>query len=216
MKKILLVGAIAAAFGAPMAAHAESTTINPAISGSTATAKLDFTIVIPAVLYVRIGTGSGIGAANNATVDGITFTVPATNIGDSTVVAGVGGDLNATTPGSVTVRVFSNFGTGVGLNAAAGGQLTSSGGDTIAWTDISVATAALAATTAGYTNGTLAHPALTAAGVGTSVPIAAVSRLVRQETKWTFTYLNTTVKPAGSYGAGTGTNGRLTYTATQV
>lgn len=216
MKQILLFGVIAAAFAAPMAVQAESTTINPAISGSAATAKLDFTIVIPSVLYVRIGTGNGIGAANNTTVDGITFTVPATNIGDGTVVAGVGGDLNVVTPGSVTVRVFSNFGSGVGLNAAAGGQLTSSGGDTIAWTDIAVATAALAATTTGYTNGTLAHPVLTGAGVGTSVAIAAVSRLVRQETKWTFTYTNATAKPAGSYGAGTGTNGRLTYTATQV
>ncbi|MES2944117.1 MAG: hypothetical protein V4772_14710 [Pseudomonadota bacterium] len=216
MKKLLLASVIATVFAAPLAVHAESTTVNPAISGSTATGRLDFTVVIPAVLYLRIGTGNAIAAANNATIDGITFTVPATNIGDSTVVAGVGGDLNATTPGSVTVRVFSNFGTGVGLNAAAGGQLTSSGGDTIAWTDIAVATAALPATTAGYTNGTLAHPALTAAGVGTSVPIAAVGRLVRQETKWTFSYSNSTAKPAGSYGAGTGTNGRLTYTATQV
>ena len=213
MKKLLLVSSIAAALAAPMFAHAESKTNNAVVTGGTASAKLDFEIKIPAVLYIRIGTGNAVAAADNTTVDKITFTVPALGFGDSLIpTAGTGGNLTA---GAVTVRVFSNFGTGVSLNAAALGKLTSSGLDTIDWTEIDIASAALATTTTNYTNGSLAHPVLTADGVGTAVPIAVASKLVRQETKWTFTYKNTTTPAAGSYGAGTGTNGRLIYTVTQ-
>ena len=216
MKKLLLVSSIAAALAAPMFAHAESKTNLAVVTGSTASAKLDFTIVIPPVLYIRIGTGNAVAAADNTTVDKITFTVPALGLGDSTIpTAGTGGDLTA---GAVTVRVFSNFGTGVNLNATALGKLTSSGLDTIDWTEIGITSTALPAAqaTANYTNGSLAHPVLTAAGVGTAVPIAVVAKLVRQETKWTFSYKNTTTPVAGSYGAGTGTNGQLTYTVTQL
>ena len=218
MKKLLLVSSIAAALAAPMFAHAESKTNLAAVSGGTASARLDFEIKIPAVLYIRIGTGNAVAAADNLTVDKITFTVPALGLGDGTIpTAGTGGEL-AAGAGAVTVRVFSNFGTGVSLNAAALGKLTSSGGDTIDWTEIGITSTALPATqaTANYTNGSLAHPVLTAAGVGTAVPIAAVAKLVRQETKWTFSYKNTTTPVAGSYGAGTGTNGQLTYTVTQL
>ena len=216
MKKLLLVSSIAAALAAPMFAHAESKTNLAAVSGGTASARLDFEIKIPAVLYIRIGTGNAVAAADNSAVDKITFTVPALGLGDSLIpTAGTGGDLTA---GAVTVRVFSNFGTGVNLNAAALGKLTSSGLDTIDWTEIGITSTALPAAqaTANYTNGSLAHPVLTAAGVGTAVPIAVVAKLVRQETKWTFAYKNTTTPVAGSYGAGTGSNGQLTYTVTQL
>ena len=76
MKKHVLVALVGAVSLVPALSFAESTTINPAVVGSAASARLDFTVVIPAVLYLRIGTGSAIAAANNTTVDGITFTVP--------------------------------------------------------------------------------------------------------------------------------------------
>ena len=221
MKKLLLVSSIAAALVAPMFAHAESRTNTAAVSGGTASAKLDFEIKIPAVLHIRIGTGNAVAATDIATVDKITFTVPALGLGDGTIpTAGTGGE-SAAGAGAVTVRIFSNFGTGVSLNAASLGALTSVGGDTIPWTEIGITTSALGSTTLGYVNGTLAHPTLTAtataASGNTSVAIGVVAKLVRQEAKWTFSYKNTTTPVAGSYGAGTGgTNGQLTYTVTQL
>jgi hypothetical protein len=213
MKKLSLIALAAAAALAPILSHAESTTINPAATASAASARLDFTVVIPAVLYLRVGTGSAIAAANNTAVDSLVFTVPATNLGDSTPIAAVGGDLTA---GAVTVRVFSNVGTNVSLNSAVTGQL-SNGVDTIPWTQIGVVSGALATTTAGFTNTGIAHPTFSATtGAGTAVTLTAASKLVRQEGKWTFTYNNTNAYPSGTYGSTIGNNGRVTYTATQL
>lgn len=213
MKKLSLIALASAALIAPVLSNAESTTINPAIAGSTATAKLDFTVVIPAVLYLRVGAGNAIAAANNANVDSLVFTVPATNLGDSTAVAGVGGDLTA---GAVTVRVFSNFGTNVTLNSSVTGQLTN-GTDTIPWTQIGVTPAPLAVTTAGYTNTGIVHPTFSAtSGNGTATTLTAASRMVRQEGKWTFSYNNTNAYPAGTYGSTGANHGRVTYTALQL
>jgi hypothetical protein len=219
MKKLALAALTSAIIAAPLAVQAESTTINPAASGSTASAHLDFTIVVPPVLYLRIGAGSAIGLANNTNVDSLTFNVPAANLGDGTVIAAgaADGDLGN---GAVTVRVFSNFGTNVNLNSSVSGQLLNAAvsGDVIPWSQIAVAGAALASTTTGYTNGAITHPAFSAtSGVGTPTLLTAASKLVRQEGKWTFTYSNTNPVPAGTYGSNTaGKNGRVTYTASQV
>ena len=212
MKKIILVSSMALACALPAVSHAESNFTNPAASTSTASGRLDFTVVVPSVLFLRIGTGGAVGVAG-AVIDGLTFTVPATNIGDSTVIAGTGGDL---TNGAVTVRVFSNFGSNVTLNSGISGQLANVAGDTIPWSQIAVVAAALSAATAGFTNAAITHPAFSATtGAGTATTLTAASRLVRQEGKWTFSYSNTAVVPAGTYGA-PGTSGRVTYTATQV
>lgn len=209
----LLVGALLLT---PLVTLAESTSTTSAATGSTATARLDFTVVIPAVLYLRIGTGSGVGATNNTTIDSINFTVPAGNLGDGTVVnaAAASGDLAS---GSVTVRVFSNVGTNVTLNSSVSGQLSNGSGDTIPWAQIGVAAAALTTGTSGYTNGAITHPAFSATtGSGTATTLTAASKLVRQEGRWTFTYTNANVVPAGTYGATVANNGRVTYTATQL
>ena len=211
MKKIILVSSMALACALPAVSHAESNFTNPAASTSTASGRLDFTVVVPSVLFLRIGTGGAVGVAG-AVIDGLTFTVPATNIGDSTVITGTGGDL---TNGAVTVRVFSNFGSNVTLNSSVTAPLTS-GTDTIPWSQITVVATALGAATAGFTNAAITHPAFSATtGAGTATTLTAASRLVRQEGKWTFSYSNTAVVPAGTYGA-PGTSGRVTYTATQV
>ena len=205
-----------AILAAPLAAQAESTTINPAATNSAATAHLDFTVVIPPVLFLRVGTGNAVGAANNGAVDSLTFTVPGTNLGDGTVIAAgaTDGDL---TNGAVTVRIFSNVGTNVTLNSNVTGQLANAAGDTIPWSQIAVAAAALASGTSGYTNGAITHPAFSAtSGAGTATTLTAASKLVRQEGKWTFSYSNANVVPAGTYGATIPKNGRVTYTATQL
>ena len=216
MKKIILVSSLALACALPAASHAESNVNGAAVSTSSVTSRLDFTVVVPSVLFLRIGTGGAIGVAGTI-IDGVTFNVPATNIGDGIAIAGIGGDL---TNGAVTVRVFSNFGSAVNLTSSVAGPLTS-GPDTISWAQISVVPSPLAAPTKGFPVGNIVHPAFNTAAAGgvglTPTSLSAIARLVRYECQWTYSYSNTNVVPAGIYGATTpGSNGRVTYTATQV
>lgn len=217
MNRLTIRAAAAAALLAlPALALAESQTVTSATTGSTASAHLNFTVVIPAVLYLRVGTGNGVGAANNATVDALNFTVPAANIGDGTVIAGSAGSGDLTN-GAVTVRVFSNVGTNVTLNSSVTGQLIDGSGDTIPWSQIAVASAADPTPIVGWTNTGITHPAFSGtSGNGTATTLTAASKLVRQQGKWTFTYSNANVMPAGTYGSTAGNNGVVTYTATQL
>lgn len=213
-KRILgTVIALASLFSA--SAQAESQFVGPAIVGSTANARLDFTIVIPQVLFLRVGTSSG-NAATDGTINGITYTVGAANVGDGSVIAGVGGDLTA---GAVTVRTYGNGGN-ISLNSTTTGPLTTGiAGEVIPWSQIAVAGAALAATTPGFTNAAIAHPAFNTAaggGAGTATTLTATNKIVRVEGRWTFTYLNANAVAAGTYGGTVARNGRVTYTATQL
>jgi hypothetical protein len=215
MKKIVLTSALGLAGLAATPAHAESTFTTPAITGSTATARLDFSIVIPQVLFLRVGTSAG-NTSTTGTVDSVTFTVPGANVGDSSVIAGVGGDLTA---GAVTVRVYGNGGN-ISLNSTTTGPLTTgTAGEVIPWSQINVVGAALGATTSGFTNAAITHPAFNlgaSGGTGTATTLTATNRLVRVEGKWTYTYLNATLPAAGTYGGTIAKNGRVTYTATQL
>jgi hypothetical protein len=215
MKTRILVIALSLASLFTASVHAESTFTSPAITGSTATSRLDFSIVIPQVLFLRVGTSSG-NAATDTTVDSVTFTVPGTNVGDASVIAGTGGDLTA---GAVTVRVYGNGGN-INLNSATTGPLTTgTAGEVIQWSQVSVAAAALATTTAGFTNAAITHPAFNtgaAGGNGTVTLLTATNKVVRAEGKWTYTYLNANAVAAGTYGGTAAKNGRVTYTATQL
>jgi hypothetical protein len=215
MKKVIVVSALALAGLVSTAARAESQFVSPAITGSIASARLDFTVVIPQVLFLRVGTSSG-NTATDGTIDGITYTVPAANVGDASVIAGVGGDLTA---GAVTVRVYGNGGN-INLNSNTTGPLTTgTAGEIIPWSQISVAPTALAATTAGFTNAAITHPAFNlgaTGGAGTATSLTAVNKVVRVEGRWTYTYLNAATVPAGTYGGTVARNGRVTYTATQL
>ncbi|MDP9932004.1 hypothetical protein [Variovorax paradoxus] len=214
MKNLLLIAA-AAAILAPFASQAESNFVTT--TGSTspaASAKLDFKIVVPKVLFLQVGTGSSM--TDNTTVDMVTFTVPANGIGNGTAVAGTGGNLSG---GAVTVRVLGNTGNVVLTNATSG-QLSNgvSGNPTVPWTDITVTADVLATTTTGYTNAAIAHPPFNNGATGgasaTPTTLTASGGLVRREGSWTFAYANTSVMPAGTYGDTVANNGRVTYTAT--
>lgn len=211
MRKLLLLSV--AALLAPFAAQAESNYVTGA-GALSATARLDFTITIPKVLYLQVGTGTSF--SNNATINNILFAVPAANVGDATPVAGAGGDLAS---GGVTVRVLGNSGN-VSLTNATTGPLTSgvAGNPTVPWSDIVVTGGALAATTAGFTNGAIAHPPFNVGAAGgtsaTPTTLTAAAGLVRREGSWTFAYANTATLPAGTYGTTGANNGRVTYTAT--
>lgn len=215
MKNIILVSALSLAGLIASNAQAESQYVPAAITGSTANARLDFTVIIPQVLFLRVGTSSG-NTATDGTINGITYTVPAANVGDASVIAGVGGDIGA---GAVTVRSYGNGGN-ISLNSTTTGPLTTgTAGEVIPWSQISVTSAALAAATAGFTNAAIAHPAFNlgaAGGSGTATTLTATNKVVRVEGQWTFNYLNAATVAAGTYGGTVARNGRVTYTAAQL
>src|SRR5512140_3486554 len=131
-KSTILRAAIATALGAGallgFPANAETTTVTGGGALSTP-AHLDFAVVVPRFLTFRVGT-------NTTTIDVITFTVPGANVGDSTAIAGTGGDAGGTAAnvavkgngGQITITEANN-GTGTGLQHA---TLT----DTISFTQI--------------------------------------------------------------------------------
>ncbi|HEX3098593.1 MAG TPA: hypothetical protein VHQ02_12800 [Usitatibacter sp.] len=177
-------------------AIAETTTVTGA-GALSAPAHLDFAVVIPRFLTFRVGT-------NSATIDQITFTVPAANVGNATPVAGTGGDAGAGSAANVTVKgnggqitiTESNNGTGTGLQHA---TLT----DTIAYTQITT-------TSSDATN--LNAPALSNAGGNTATPVLNSSKVTNRTAVWTYAYANTTIPSAGTYGT-SAKGGRVTYTA---
>lgn len=197
LKAALALGAVCIL---PAAAHAESKFVTGTASPLTASANLDFTITIPKFVYVRIGTGSNM--ANGTTVDGLVYNVPAANVGDGTSISGTGGDL---TGGQVTARVMGNNGT-VAFSSTTTGPLSNGAGDTISWSQIAVATATNTSTTA------LTHPTLVD-GSSTSVNLTPTSgtKVTSLDAKWTFSYKNTNVVAAGTYGGINTNGGRVTY-----
>ena len=203
-KKSLVALSVIAAVSTPMLANAESSTQTGA-GALTATSRLDFRITIPKVLFLRVGTGGLFGAAANATIDLIDFTVPVANLGDGSTIAGTGGDLGA---GAVTALLRSNAGV-VTLTANTTGALTNATTDTIPWSEISIANSNLV--TPAFAN-TFPHlAALPLTGASANFAPAPVAKVTNVGSTWTFGYRNTNTVPAGVYGPTA--NGRVTYTA---
>ncbi|WP_064746247.1 hypothetical protein ABU614_14120 [Lysobacter firmicutimachus] len=194
----LLAAALLA--GAPLLAQAESQYSTGAGSPLTASAKLDFQITIPKILFLRVG--SGADYTSTATVNQIAFAVPAANVGNGAAVAATAtsGDLGN---GEVTAKVVGNNGN-ITLGATALGALSNgAAGDTISYSQIATAsdTAALPA------------PVLTD-GASTPLTIAPASgKVVNRSARWTYTYLNNNVVAPGVYGGVNANNSRVTYTA---
>jgi hypothetical protein len=192
-----LAGA-AACLGAALAgsAHAESTTVTGA-GALSAPSHLDFSVVIPRFLSFRVGTAG-------ATIDQITFTVPGASVGNSTPVAGAGGDAGGGTAANVSVIgnggqvtiTETNNSTGAGLKHA---TLT----DTISYSQITT-------TSSDATN--LQRPVLSDAGGNTSTPVLNASNVTNRTATWTYAYANSGVPSAGTYGTNA-KGGRVTYTA---
>ncbi len=190
-----------AAMGASMTAHAESTVQNGA-GALSASARLDFRVTIPKVLFLQVGTGTAL--ATNPNINLIDFVVPAANVGDGIAIAATAasGDLGS---GSVTARVLGNNGD-VTLTSTTVGALGNGAGDTLSYSLISTTPAVLTSGTA------LAAPAL-ADGATTSTTVPATGKIVNRDARWTFSFLNTAVVPPGTYGGVNANNSRVTYTA---
>ena len=195
MRNIILKSAVALALGVPLLASAESNFTTGVASPLTATAKIDFTIIIPKFISLRVGT------AGVLSIDSIVFTVPAANVGVGGAISGVGGDL---TGGVVTAKVTGNNGQ-VTLTSTATGAL-SNGTDMIPFTEITTATAVLTSATA------LPAPVLTN-GTSAGVNAALTGKITNQDARWTYSYANSAVVAAGTYGGVGVNNGRVTYTA---
>jgi hypothetical protein len=192
-------------------ARAES---NYLTAAGTATAHLNFSIVIPTFLYLQVGTGTPY--ATNPAIDTLLFdmTSNVSAIGTGAVQPGTGGDLLA---GSVTARVLGNhFTAAVNLSATTTGAMSNGSGDTISWSEISVAApTAIVVTPAAAT--TLAHPgSLTAPfadGAATAVSLtpSPLTKVINQAAKWTFSYKNSNIPAPGTYGATVANKGQVTY-----
>lgn len=198
MKRAIgLVLVTGAALSAPVA-HAESSIVFGGAGTFSASARLDFAIVVPRFLQFQVGTAG-------ATVDQITFNVTAANVGSGAAQAGSGGNLGA---GTVTVNIKANSGQititpsnnsgGLGLGNGVAGQ-------TIAYSEI---------LTTSSSAGTLPAPALSNAGGAAVTPALSAGTVTNRSATWTYAYANTTVPNAGTYGTGgTASGGRVTYTA---
>lgn len=182
--------ALAAALAAPIGASAESS-FQTGVGALSANARVDFQITIPRFLALRVGT-------SGAPIDLVSFTVPAANVGNATPVAGTGGDLGG---GSVTASVLGNGGN-VTLQATTGGPIGNGGAGTINWSEI----------TTSSSNPSLPAPVL-ANGASAGVAVGATSGVVNQTATWTYSYANSNVIEAGTYGGVNTNNSRVTYTA---
>jgi len=197
----LRIAATLAVLGAPLLANAESS-LQTGGGALNATARLDFRITVPKVLFLHVGTGTSM--ANNGTINLIDFTVPAANVGDGSVISATAGsgDLGN---GTVTARVIGNNGD-VTLSSTTVGALGNGLGDTISYGQIATAAAVLTSATA------LAAPAL-ADGATTNTVVPAAAKIVNRDARWTFSYLNAAIVPPGTYGGVNVNNSRVTYTA---
>jgi hypothetical protein len=189
----------------PLTATAEST-FSTGAAALSSSARVDFQITIPKILYLRVGNGSAYPTTltTGGTIDLITFSPAAAVVGNGTAVAGAGGDL---TGGVSTAAIISNSGN-VTLNATATGALGDGVGDSIPYTQISTAASAL---TVGYT--LLPAPTLNN-GISANVVLTApATKVIRADARWAYSYLNSTMPASGSYGGVNVNNGRVLYTA---
>jgi hypothetical protein len=87
----------AASLAIPLMTFAESNVqTGPATAAPGAKAHVDFSIIIPQILYLRVGRGSSYttGALRSIpAADHITFSPTAAQVGNGTAISGIGGDL---------------------------------------------------------------------------------------------------------------------------
>ncbi len=183
--------------------NAESQSTTAAVTPATTSARLDFQIEIPKILFLRIGAGADY--ATNANVDLIAFQVNAANVGDGSAVAATAasGDLGS---GAVTAKVVGNNGI-ITFTSTTLGALRNGSGDNISHGQI-VATVTPLTSVA-----VLAHPAFVDGGSTTVSLTPASGKLINRDARWTFSYLNQNTVAPGTYGGVNTNNSRVTYTA---
>jgi len=176
------------------------------------TAKLDFQVTIPRMLFLQVGADPATPTTDDTSVSTIDFIVASSQVGNGSVIDATPGS-GSRGNGIVTARVIANDGQ-VTLTSLTQGALQSAAPgstDTIPWSEI-------ATTVNGLSNGLgqLPHPGL-ASGLSTVTLVPSSGKVTQLEAEWAYKYLNTKTFGAGTYGdttSGTGSrNGRVIYTA---
>lgn len=155
---LFVKSAIALALAAPMLASAESELVTGAATATGADARLNFSVVIPAFISLRVGTA---GAGN---VDIVEF-----NLTDAQAAAS--GSYAATTNPTVAVALLSNVGN---VTLSSLGLPLTSGLNTIPLSTIAVTS----------DNGALQHPGF---NTSTTINPNA-GRIVNRTANWSFAY----------------------------
>ena len=191
-----VTGALLASVAAvPVSAMADSNSASGA--SPSAAVNLDFRVEIPGILRFQVG---GAGGVNE-----ILFEPAVATLGDGTdVVATSGGDLG---PGTVTVDLFSNAGpvTITETNNSVNGLHNGDPSETIPYSEI---------LTSSSDDTNFPAPVLSNTDENTSAPAptGGNGKITNRTVAWTYTYDNTAIYPAGTYGTATN-GGRVTYTA---
>jgi hypothetical protein len=196
----------AASLALPLMAFSESS-VQTGAGPLAAKAHVDISIVIPQILYLRVGSGSNytVGTlTNNAAKNLIRFTPTAAQVGNGVALAGTGGNLGGS---AETAALVSNNGN-VTLNVTSAGALLDAAGASIPFTQIKTAA------TAGFYPTLLPAPVLQNGASANILITAPASNVIQADARWTYTYTNTTLPPAGTYGGVNVRNGRVVYTAT--
>ena len=171
-------------------AWAESSLNTGAAPALAASARLDFRVIIPRVIFLRVGTGTDF--ASNPSVDTVDFNVP-------DAAAGSGAAVTGQSSAAITARVLGN-GSNISFSATgSNGGLTpsGSGAPAVPWTQIVAASG----------GGSLPHPAIGNGAPGTATTLLAAGGVVDQSSTWSFSYRNQAALPAGTY------SGQVIYTA---
>ena len=186
-KHLIALAAVAAAVAAPLSAHAESDINTTAAAGQSASARLNFRVTVPKIIFLQVGTGTAF--SDVTTVDEVLFSLTAAQVTSASAVAGAAG---------VTARILGNGGN-VSLTAAgaSGGLANATAGTSIAWSSI----------TGTSSSASLPHPAIGNGVAGAASSLTATAGIVNQTASWTFSYANAATVAAGDY------TGQVTYTA---
>jgi len=177
----------------PIGVMAESNSDNTGPNYS-ATARLNLQVVIPSFLYFQVG------QAGTGTVDTITFSPTAGQLGNNAPISGTGGNAASGSGADVVVRGNGGQITITESNNGGGSGFSDGGSNNISLSEISVDDSA---------NASLPTPTLSDTGGNTSQPAlnGGSSQVTNQSNTWVYSYNNTTVPEAGTY------NIQLTYTA---
>ena len=182
---LFVKSAIALALATPMLASAESQLVTGTATATGAAARLNFSVLIPKVLYLAVGSGSA-ALVPSTTVDTVSFDFTATP-------TDVGSGTDKTAPG-VNVRVLGNNGQITLAAAGSAGGLVS-GTDSIPWAEIL------------SSSNDATNFSVPAVG-GTSTPVLSAGKVTNRTATWNYAYSNTNVVAPGTYA------GQITYTAT--
>lgn len=182
--------------------HAESriTTVTAPTTALSTTARLNFAVNVPRILYLRVGDAgatintvtftAGLAGITVPTTDSVTAAAPPVGLGTMAVA-----DTNGASDGQVGVQLWTNNGT-ANLNCA--GAALTSGANTIPLSAITVTSLA--------SGGSLAHPGSSLSCTSATRGSAGTNNLTDT---WTFAYAPAALPAAGAYTT------VVTYTASQ-